>query len=185
MCVWQGSHDDVTLKPDSQTVTLMGSYGPQKFLGLLAPTQRESDQTLSRFSCESLSTRDWFQSDQRLPPWFAAKQLYYPVDYLRESPGTSYLEVLAMESWEGSATALLCEIISRMVCWFMLQPCIPIPIPIPFCKLEKGRGLRASYVSGCSHWCSEGTVVSRTMEDCEVCNINRCTSHRGAEEHNL
>ena len=76
-----------------------------------------------------------FQSDQRLPPWFAATQLYYPVDYLRESPG-SYLalyiesshnlEVLAMESWEGSATALLCEIISRIVWRFilsMLQPC--------------------------------------------------------------
>ena len=37
--------------------------------------------------------------------------------------------------------------------------------------LEKGRGLRACYVSGCNRCCSKGTVVLRAMDDCEVCYI--------------
>ena len=50
----------------------------------------------------------------------------------------------------------------------ILQPCVPIP----FCKLEKGRGLRACYVSGCNRCFSKGgTVVPRAMDDCEVCYI--------------
>ena len=80
-----------------------------------------------------------FQSGQRLPRSVICSYtaLYYPVDCLRESQGTwlrrptlaessHNLEQLAMESWEGSATALLCEIISRTVWRFilsMLQRC--------------------------------------------------------------
>jgi len=37
----------------------MVNYRPQKFLGLLAPTQYARVTRLSRFSCESLAKRDY------------------------------------------------------------------------------------------------------------------------------
>ena len=82
---------------------------------------------------------------------------------------------------------------SRALCWDpapILQRCVPIPFcklrkgrGLPSVKLEKGRGLGASHVSEHNHWCSKGAVVPRAVDDCEVCYINRCTPHRGVEQH--
>ena len=65
-------------KEVSQTLKWLVNYRPQKFLGLLAPTQyarvtrlspslvpRPTRLTLSHFSCESLATRDYHQLSSR------------------------------------------------------------------------------------------------------------------------
>ena len=45
----------------------MVNYRPQKFLGLLAPT--ECHQILSCFSCDSLASRDYLQTGMLLFPY--------------------------------------------------------------------------------------------------------------------
>jgi len=53
----------------SNSNSLMVNYRPQKFLGLLAPTQYASHQTLSRFSCVSLATRGYIKTTSDLIWW--------------------------------------------------------------------------------------------------------------------
>ena len=49
------------LWPDSQTVTHLWQLSPPETLGPISTNSiRESRQTLSPFSCESLASRDWF-----------------------------------------------------------------------------------------------------------------------------